>query len=114
MTMIKSPKDKIEFNNIANYLGVKHGEDWFDWMIYVDEESKILDQIESVEYLLHPSFPNPLRTKTNKEENFALKSSGWGEFDLRITVFFKNGSRTETSYHLDLSKKWNPNLFRNK
>lgn len=109
----KPPKSKIKFNNIARDVGLRHGQDWYEWIIYVDEKEEILEKINSVEYLLHPSFPNPLRKRTNKENNFALESSGWGEFYVKITVFFKNGSRLDTSYYLDLSKTWNSNLFKN-
>jgi transcription initiation factor IIF auxiliary subunit len=101
----------IKFNNFARYTGLKNGQDWYEWLVYVDESNEILDEIKSVEYLLHRSFPNPLRKRTNREKNFSLESSGWGEFTMRITVFFKNGQRIETSYYLDLSKNWNQNVF---
>jgi len=108
---MKSSNQTIKFNNLARYTGLRNGQDWYEWLVYVDEPSEVLSQIKSVEYLLHRSFPNPLRKRVNRDENFSLESSGWGEFTMRITVFFNNGRRIETSYNLDLSKKWDQSVF---
>jgi transcription initiation factor IIF auxiliary subunit len=105
------PKLKIKFNNIARYVGMRHVQNWYEWMVYVDEPDDVLQKIDAVEYLLHRSFPNPLRRRTDPSTNFSIESSGWGGFDIRITVFLKDGSRLETSYLLDLSKPWTPSLF---
>ena len=101
---------EIHFANIARPLEERQGTDWYEWVVYVDEGSKILDQIKAVEYLLHRTFPEPLRRSTDRNSKFALKSSGWGEFDILITVFFTDGSRLETSYSLDLGRSWDPAL----
>ena len=109
----KTPVDNVKINNLARYVGMKHNSDWYEWIVYVDEDESVLNQIEAVEYLLHPTFPNPLRRRKNASEKFALKSAGWGEFYIKITVFFKNGSRLETIYYLDLSKSWSSNMLLN-
>lgn len=106
MSIVKAPINNVRFNNIARYIGLKHGLDWYEWVVYVDEEDNILNQIDSIEYLLHQSFPNPKRKKTNSKQHFALNSSGWGGFNIKIKIFFKNGSTLETAYYLDLSKPW--------
>ena len=109
--MTTPPVEEIRFNNFARYVGVRHGQDWYEWAVYVDEPDNVLQQINAVEYLLHRSFPNPLRRRTDPTNHFFLEASGWGEFPIRITVFFKSGSRLETVYSLNLSKPWEPNLF---
>jgi transcription initiation factor IIF auxiliary subunit len=105
------PINQVRFNNISRYVGLRNGQDWYEWMVFVDEPQDVLQQIEAVEYLLHRSFPNPLRRRDDRQRQFALESSGWGEFNMRITVFFTDGSRLETSYFLDLSKPWSSRLF---
>ena len=104
------PFEKVRFNNVARYVGLRHGQDWYEWGVYVDEPDQLLREIDAVEYLLHRSFPNPLRRRDDPSNRFFLESSGWGEFSIRITVFFKNGARLETIYSLDLSKRWDPSL----
>ena len=75
------------------------------------EPIEVLNEIKSVEYLLHRSFPNPLRERTNRDQLFSIESSGWGEFTMMITIFLENGSRIDTPYNLDLSKKWDQSIF---
>lgn len=101
--MATPPVQEVKFNNTARPAGVQYGQDWFEWKVYVDEPKDVLQRIEAVEYLLHRTFPNPLRKVTNANTKFALSSSGWGEFNIFITVFFKNGARLETSYYLKLA-----------
>lgn len=101
---------EVHFTNIARPVGERRGTSWYEWVVYVDEEAQILDKIEAVEYLLHRTFPEPLRKSTDRSSKFSLKSSGWGEFRILITVFFTDGSRLETSYPLDLGRSWDPRL----
>jgi transcription initiation factor IIF auxiliary subunit len=105
------PVEDVKFNNIARHVGTKYGKDWYEWMVYVDEKDEVLEQIKAVEYLLHRTFPDPLRVIEVPYNKFACESSGWGEFWIAITVFFRNGARFETSYYLDLSKNWRIDVF---
>jgi transcription initiation factor IIF auxiliary subunit len=108
---ITPPVEDVKFNNLARYVGIKHGQDWYEWTVYVDEKDEVLEQIKAVEYLLHRTFPNPLRIREDSSNSFACESSGWGEFWIAITVFFKNSARLETSYYLDLSKGWSSDVI---
>ncbi|KAI8084755.1 yeats family-domain-containing protein [Halteromyces radiatus] len=47
---------------------------------------KLQAMLDHVEYILHPTFPNPRRDIS--DEPYLLKESGWGEFDLRIMLHF--------------------------
>lgn len=96
----------IRFNNYAKKVGRKGNYDWYQWMVFVDEDNAVLDKIEYVSYVLHPTFPNPIRIVRDRKSKFALESSGWGSFKMFITVGFKDGNEEEVQYLLDLSKKW--------
>jgi len=97
---------KIKFNNYAKSKGKWGKKDWYKWEVFVDESDEVLDRIESVEYRLHKTFPDPVRTIDERESHFLLKSQGWGEFTIHITVSFKNGEEVNTKYELDLRKPW--------
>jgi transcription initiation factor IIF auxiliary subunit len=95
----------IHFNNYAEEVGVRGNNQWYRWKVFVDEKPEVLDTIKSVQYLLHKTFPNPLRLSDDRNTNFALVSAGWGGFTIYITVNFKNGNAEELKYYLDLSKR---------
>ncbi|RCI05487.1 hypothetical protein CU098_009485 [Rhizopus stolonifer] len=42
--------------------------------------------LDHVEYILHPTFEDPRRVK--KEEPYVLQEKGWGEFDMRVVLYF--------------------------
>ena len=78
----------------------KASEEWFDWSVYlepVDRGINILNQIESVKYHLHPTFPDP-KPITNANNNFKLDANGWGEFEIKADIKLKNGQKI-TKYH---------------
>lgn len=88
-------------NNTWESNGKRGKTDWWKWTAFIqawDEDS--LDDIEYVEYHLHPTFPNPVRRVRNKmqvpneEGGFPLESSGWGVFDFTAKVVFKDKSRS--------------------
>jgi len=67
--------------------------------VIVDSFSdRVLDEIEKVEYHLHPSFPNPVRVITDRERRFELKTRGWGEFNLSANVYIKKYEKPLTLY----------------
>ena len=50
-------------------------------------------------YTLHPTFPNPVVRRDNRETNFALEASGWGTFTVKVSVFY-NDNTTQDFEHL--------------
>ena len=56
-TSKSEPESTTEFNNLARRVEDRRGKEWYEWMVYVDEDNDLLDSIDSVEYLLHPSYP---------------------------------------------------------
>lgn len=97
---------KVKFNNHARLINSSGVTDQYQWKVFVDDDESVLNSIESVTYLLHPTFVNPLRVIKDRENNFELISIGWGEFDIEITIKFKDGNTRKQTYNLDLGKDW--------
>ncbi|MBD3299222.1 MAG: hypothetical protein GF341_11240 [candidate division Zixibacteria bacterium] len=95
---------KVKFANYSMWRDKRHEHDWYSWCIFVDETDDVLDQIERVEYELHPTFPDPIQVRDDRETKFALFSSGWGEFETAIRVFFQDGTTLDTTHQLKLAK----------
>jgi transcription initiation factor IIF auxiliary subunit len=64
----------------------------------VDGPKDKLKDVDHVEYTLHPSFPNPVRTISTKGNKFKLKTGGWGVFPIYARIVTKDG-RIETVEH---------------
>ena len=94
----------FKFDNDAEHVGSRGTYDWFKWRLFMDEPQARLDQVESVEYQLHETFPNPIRVVRDQDSGFALQSAGWGEFPIYITVHLKDGAEVHEEYDLDLAQ----------
>jgi len=66
----------------------------------VEGTPKELADIKSVTYILHPTFPNPVRVMTNRAQKFRLDSSGWGEFTIKLQIRRKHGELVRRSHVL--------------
>jgi hypothetical protein len=66
--------------------------DWWSWSVWVEGPDEELDRIEKVVYTLHPTFPNPVRTTTDRASKYRLSSEGWGEFSVSAQVFLADGA----------------------
>lgn len=97
---------KIEFNNYAKETRKLYGKTYYRWRVFVDEPENVLKTIEEIEYLLHPTFSEPLQIRDNRGDKFAIEATGWGEFIIQISIKFINQTTSETSYYLDFSKSW--------
>lgn len=93
----------VSFTSYSMRNETKLGRTWFDWCVFVDPHSPELPKIKSVEYLLHPTFPEPRRTVTDLSDCFALYSSGWGEFKMEIRTEFVNATVGNQSFYLHLT-----------
>lgn len=79
------------------------GGDWWQWEAFlVDEGSGELEQVDYVEYVLHPTFPNPIRRVDDPEGGFILKTAGWGTFRLKAFVHTKDGEKRKLTHDLQL------------
>lgn len=93
-------KSSIQVAQNSEYAG----EDWWKWQIWIEGSPAELDQIKKVVYVLHKTFKNPVQEKTNREQNFRLKSSGWGTFTIYIRIHFhdKNRQTLHLEHELEL------------
>ncbi|XP_043714387.1 transcription initiation factor TFIID subunit 14b-like [Telopea speciosissima] len=79
----------IVYGNISFWLGKKASEyNSHKWSVYVrgatNEDLGVV--IKRVVFTLHPSFNNP--TRVVESPPFELCESGWGEFEISITLYF--------------------------
>ncbi|KAF9940086.1 hypothetical protein BGZ65_008326 [Modicella reniformis] len=80
----------------------QHGFSMRKWKIYLmgidaNGEEEPLPYVDHVEYLLHHTFEQPLRKVT--EYPFALQEKGWGEFDMKVVLYFAD--KTSEPYVLE-------------
>jgi len=95
----------VKFKNHATPVGKRAEREFYKWRLFVDEPRDVLEQIKAVEYVLHPTFPEPVQTRTDPENQFALEAAAWGSFMAAIRVYYKDGRKEDTSYWVDLKKK---------
>ena len=99
-----TPSRSVTVSNTSRYVG----DGRWDWTVFVRGPSSIVDKIQCVEYTLHPTFPNPVRSvcvrgKDNLQP-FALSSNGWGEFTIMVRILFRDGKQQRLSYPLKLTQ----------
>jgi transcription initiation factor IIF auxiliary subunit len=73
---------------------------WWEWGVYLEGPAADLDHVRCVEYTLHPTFPNPVRTVCSRSDRFLLTARGWGTFDIKIKVLLTDDSMYPMSYPL--------------
>jgi transcription initiation factor IIF auxiliary subunit len=92
----------LRLRNTWNYKG----DDWWEWEAFLDDEgSGELSNVKFVEYVLHETFPNPIRRIASPAEGFRLKTSGWGTFDLKAFVHYKDGKKVRLQHEIQLEYK---------
>ncbi len=72
------------------------------WTVYIEAGSETLSNIQCVEYTLDPSFSDPIQRVCNPANGFALQSEGWGEFNIKVRVMFRDGTEGYLTHRLDL------------
>jgi transcription initiation factor IIF auxiliary subunit len=77
--------------------------DRWEWTAYIVGPPSELSRIKCVIYVLHPTFPNPIRPMCSTKDPkypFALTTNGWGTFDLVARIEFKDGTVRELLHQL--------------
>lgn len=75
------------------------------WTVFVKgvDDSDITYWLRKVQFKLHESIPNPLRTIENVKpgEAFEVHETGWGEFEISIKMYYVPESleKPQTLYH---------------
>lgn len=87
----------VETTNTSKYIGNNR----WDWTVYISADQETLNQISCVEYTLHPTFPNPVRTSCDRGRHFALSSNGWGVFEIQVRVLYQDQSERKLTHMLE-------------
>jgi transcription initiation factor IIF auxiliary subunit len=76
----------------------------YRWTVFLVAPRHQLDTIKYVDYCLQdrPSYPNPRRRVANRKTRFALSEFGYEEFDIRVNIFFNDGTVRTIEYRLNL------------
>jgi len=100
----KSVIKPIVFGNESKYFGKKRETDGHThtWSVYVkpfDEKEDMSTYIKKVQFKLHESYSDALRTVTKPP--YEVTETGWGEFEIIIKIYFVDAAeRPVTLYHL--------------
>jgi transcription initiation factor IIF auxiliary subunit len=76
------------------------GEDWWKWAVWIEAPNKALDLVDFVEWILHPTFPNPVRRISDRTTKFRLETAGWGVFQITAHVQMKDGKQVKLDHFL--------------
>jgi len=74
----------------------------WDWSVWIDGPDTELDQVESVKWVLDPTFPEPIVRVRQRQSKFRLDNSGLGEFEINAHVTAKDGRRRHLKHRLRL------------
>ena len=75
-------------------LGKQNGRPYYTIRVKLEAVSpELLHKVSKVVYHLHPTFPNPDREVTTRDNDFELETYGWGQFNLSADVYFEDGSQ---------------------
>lgn len=95
----------LKIRNRWLYRGMSEGYQWWDWEAFLDDSgSGELARVDYVEYILHPTFPHPVRKITNRQGGFVLKSAGYGTFMLQAIVYC-DGKKERLTHTLKLESE---------
>lgn len=68
------------------------GDDYWHWRAWIEGPASDLATVESVKWLLHPSFTPSVVESTDRASGFRLETSGWGTFVLKADLHRTDGS----------------------
>lgn len=86
--------DVIDKHNKVKFFE-REGKYLFWNRVYAKGED--MDKVKEITYIVHPSFPNPVRRVRNRESGFELIIWAWGEFTIKIIITTKD----EEEYYRD-------------
>jgi len=80
---------------------VIRGKKHFHLGVWVDASQRELDEIEFVEYTLHPTFKKTNRHSRNRPNNFSITFWTWGVFNIKIAIHLHSGEIVNMDYYLE-------------
>lgn len=93
----------VQDDRIVYKVFKEGGSEHYNIRLYVDGSDNELDKIESVQYILHPGFVDPIRMSENRDENFAIEIWTYGMFDIEVSFYLEDGSAETLHYYLTFS-----------
>ena len=87
-TLIKNPERKIKYTTFTD-----GGREHYHVGLWIDGSDHELSEVEKVEYKLHPTFKNRVRTSHSLSNGFSVTFWAWGTFDVEVSVFKKDGGK---------------------
>lgn len=97
-------KAQISTANSSEYIG----DGQWRWTVYINAPPDVLRNISSVKYTLHSTFSpreRPVTKIGDANRPFALTATGWGTFEIKIKVVFRNGSSQNLTHQLVFGAK---------
>ena len=94
--------DKI--NVISKSEPDKSNAGWYYWKVKIEGSENLLSSIESIEYILDPTYKHSKKTIKSKDNGFLIKGKGWSDFDLIIQIHFKNGKKLKNYHKITFAK----------
>ncbi|VAW57964.1 hypothetical protein MNBD_GAMMA11-1455 [hydrothermal vent metagenome] len=94
--VVRGKHGKIKFRKFR-----KGGYDHYYIRLYLKGDN--LADVSHVEYELHPTFSNRIRTVNSPAEDFSLYIWTWGEFDVAVSVYMKDGEKIQLNHSLEYS-----------
>lgn len=84
---------QLSLSHRSTFWKMKNGRVYYRILITTHTENEdVKSQIEKVIYHLHPTFKNPVRVVATPENDFLLKTNGWGEFVSKAEVYVKHST----------------------
>jgi hypothetical protein len=87
--------------------GKQLDENTFFIKVSLKATNETFSNIRNVTYFLHPTFTPSVITSNSFEDKFAISFTGWGVFNLKAKVYFKDGQVKDLTLPMD---KWTINL----
>jgi flagellar basal body-associated protein FliL len=88
------PQDEYYLIHGATYnprRSAEKGRPYYDIRVQLESDNPAaLDRVSKVIYHLHPTFRNPVREITTRDNNFEMTTFGYGQFELRAEVHLKD------------------------
>jgi transcription initiation factor IIF auxiliary subunit len=98
-------KPNLKLTNTSVPLESKDGYTYYNWTAYIEGSEGSTSQISKVRYILHPTFKkNTIDITEGSTYGFPFSAIGWGTFEIKAIVYFKNGTQETLTHHLVFDK----------
>ena len=91
-----TPQEEIKVKNTSEPDKLRKG--WYNWEIFLTPK-EALQNVKKVVYTLHETFPNRIKEVKDLDSGFKLKNKGWGEFQVKVEIYFEGIKTPLVKYH---------------